>query len=446
MVGAYVAGWALSPLVTGSSLSDLDIYFWQSAQLGAHGHPFTMYSAHMLDAYPNANGPLGILVLTPLAATANALGWSNDVRVHAGMAGALGGLLAVLLAAEVVRIARSGGATITWRLGAPCAILLSPVLWVSLAQYGHLEQIVEVYLVLLAAGLSVRNASVRTGVALGLALLARTTALLYVAPLAVTCAARRGLRSGLRLVGAAALCAAAGLVPFLAADGADVTRSLVTYRGDLPIGGGSLWVAFWSGGPSLIDHADVVLVAVASVALCIWVVRRRPDAAGTTAGVAGLLCVTATCFPMLAKTVYPYYLFEPYVFGVLWWLARPGDALNWRAMIPVLLTVDTFLSSWATRLPLSGLGVVEGVGSSVLLAIVAALIIGDLVRSRMPARDQKTSPRTSTRLALTSSRMVTANTPTNTNATLQGSQVSPNRMTPSTPNLNAHSASIPDPS
>ena len=83
-------------------------------------------------------------------------------------------------------------------------------------------------------------------------------------------------------------------------------------------------------------------------------------------------------YPMLAKTAFPYYLLEAYVFAAVWWLARPGSALNWRIAAPVLVTAGALLAEWGKSLPLSGLGVVEGVVSSLILATVIALVMLDL--------------------------------------------------------------------
>jgi hypothetical protein len=74
----------------------------------------------------------------------------------------------------------------------------------------------------------------------------------------------------------------------------------------------------------------------------------------------------------------PYYLLEPYVFAAVWWLARPGSALNWRIGAPLLLTAGAFLAEWGRSLPASGLGMVEGVVSSLILATVIVLVAVDL--------------------------------------------------------------------
>ena len=88
------------------------------------------------------------------------------------------------------------------------------------------------------------------------------------------------------------------------------------------------------------------------------------------------------CVPLFAKSVFPYYLPEPYVFAALWWLARPGSALNWRALIPLLLTVDVFVVKAALMSPFSAWGAVAGVTSSTALAVAAGLVTFDLLHAR----------------------------------------------------------------
>jgi hypothetical protein len=46
---------------------------------------------------------------------------------------------------------------------------------------------------------------------------------------------------------------------------------------------------------------------------------------------------------------------------------------------PLLLTGDAFLSKWGANLPFSVLGIVEGVASSAILALVIGIVLGDLL-------------------------------------------------------------------
>ena len=95
----------------------------------------------------------------------------------------------------------------------------------------------------------------------------------------------------------------------------------------------------------------------------------------------GLVTVASCCFPLFAKTVFPYYLLEPYVFAAIWWLARPGSARNWRAVVPLLLTVDVFVVKSALTSPSSTWGVVASLVSSATVGVALALVTLDLLRS-----------------------------------------------------------------
>jgi hypothetical protein len=387
LVVLYVAAWALSPLVVKTTPSDLDIYFWPSAETVVNGHPLLIYSAHIRDIYPNANGPLGVVLLVPVAALANSLGWADNLSLRAGLTDTVVALFAVLLAYEMVVLIRRERGVVEWRLAAACSILFAPALWIGVIDYGHIEQPLELCLVLLAVGYGVSNRPIAGGVALGAAMLARTTAALYLIPFALLPLATRRAKPATKVIVAAVITVGAGLAPFLIADGPAVVHSLVTYRSGLPIAGGSFWLPArqtpWEGAA---QHGDVYLaitVAFALVALTLW---RRPSTATTVTGLLGLLTVVACCFPLFAKTVYPYYLLEPYVFGAAWWLARPGGALNWRASVPLLLTADVFLLKAGATLPFNGLAVAEGVASSVILAVVVAVVSIDLFRSSTAAK------------------------------------------------------------
>ncbi len=213
-------------------------------------------------------------------------------------------------------------------------------------------------------------------------MLARTTAAFSLIPMALLAlATRRAQPAGLTVL-ASVVTVAVGLAPFLLADAAGVAHSLLTYRGSLPIGGGSVMVLARSTSfADLGRHLDVVLAAVIATALIATVLGRRHSVATTASGLLGLLTIATACFPLVAKTVFSYYLVEPSVLGTLWWLARPGSALNWRAVVPLLLTSDVFLAKAGTAPLVPGVAVAEGVTSSTLIAVVVALVAADLVRS-----------------------------------------------------------------
>ena len=231
-----------------------------------------------------------------------------------------------------------------------------------------------------AATLVVTDAVVWSGVLVGLALLARSVAAVGVMSLFFASGALHGLRATGRLVLVAIATVALGLLPFAVADGRSLVHSLVSYRGSEPIGGGSVWALLHNAPLGLtIQRIDIALVVVLGATLSAVVVWRRSGVLSTSAGLCGLLAIASACFPLLAKTVYPYYLMEPYVFATVWWLARPGSAWNWRVLVPMLLTVDAIVLKLTSDRPLEGVVLVAGVTSTCILAGVIALILRDLV-------------------------------------------------------------------
>ena len=378
----YVAAWTLSSVVLKTTPSDLDLYFWPSAETIVSGHPLLIYAAHAHDVYPNANGPLGLLPLVPMAALANAFGWAASLTGRAALTGAAVSLLVMLLAFQVVRFVTAARGSVRRPLTIACTVLLAPALWIAVIDYGHVEQPVELCLLVFAVTCWLRNRNVFTGIAIGAAVVTRTIAVFSVIPLLVVPLATRRLRPMAVTVLAAALAIGASIAPFVATDAQAVVHSLLSYRSGLPIGGGSFWIiarhASWSG---FVRSGDVYVGAAVACALVAFTLRRTPTVATAHAGLTGLLTVASCCFPLFAKTVFPYYLLEPYVFATMWWLARPGTVLNWRALVPLMLTIDVFIVKAATPAPFSPWGSVAGVTSSAALGLAVALVTFDLVHS-----------------------------------------------------------------
>ncbi|MFN2581318.1 MAG: hypothetical protein ABR498_01075 [Candidatus Dormibacteria bacterium] len=379
----YVCAWVVTPLTMPYLPTDNDHFFWPAAQVGAAGHPLLLYTVHGQEAYPVANGPLGLLLLAPLAAISNALQLPDTANVHASLVSLLGAGFALLMTVEALRIVCAAREELAWPLAASTVMLLAPPLIIAVGDYGHAEQPLQLWLVLLSGRLLASRRSVAAGAAFALALLTRTTAVLYLIPAALLPLITRGMRSAAaRMLLTTVLVTAAGIAPFIAADTSDVVHSLVTYRGALPIGGGSLW-AIAEDAPiaGLVQHTDVLLVMLLAATLCALIVWRRRHVTSNAADLCALLAVTSLCFPMLAKTVFPYYLVEPYIFCAIWWLARPGSVVSWRAGVLVLLIGDTFVARWGASNLIGAAAVLEGVLSSLLLAIAAAAITVDCLRS-----------------------------------------------------------------
>jgi branched-subunit amino acid transport protein AzlD len=379
---AYVAASTVTPLVLKTTPSDLDLYFWPSAETIVSGHPLLIYSTNPHAIFFNDNGPVGLIPLVPIAALANALGWAGSLAGRAALTGAVVSLFVILLAYQAVGYIAAARGGVRRPLVVACALLLAPALWIAILEYGHIEQPVELCLVVLAmtSFLSRRNAL--TGIALGAAVLTRTIAGFCTIPLILAPLATHRSRQAVTIVFAAVITVAVGIAPFVAADAQAAARALVTYRDNLPIGGGSFWIiARQTPWASPVQHGDVYLGAAVAIALVAITLRRKPSVATTHTGLIGLITVASCCFPLFAKTVFPYYLLEPYVFAVMWWLARPGSARNWRAVVPLLLTLDVFVVKAALTSPGSTWGVVASLVSSATVGVALALVTLDLVRS-----------------------------------------------------------------
>jgi hypothetical protein len=377
----YVAASAIAPLILKTTPSDLDLYFWPSAETLVSGHSLLIYAGHVHGLYQNDNGPLGLVPLLPAVALANVLGWAGSLAGRAALTGVVTSLVVLLLAYQTVRLISSARGSLRWPVIVACTVLLAPALWSGVLDYGHVEQPVELCFALLAITLFLRTRNALTGVALGAAVLARTIAGFCVIPLLLVPLTTRRFRSAAMIALAGIITVGVLMAPFVLADEQAVTHSLLTYRPGLPIGGGSFWVLFrqasWAG---LIRTGDVYLAAAVAIVLAALALRHHPAVANTYAGLAGLLTIAACCFPLFAKSVYPYYLVEPYVFSVLWWLARPGNALNWRLTVPLLLTIDVFIVKVASASPFSAWGETEGVLSSAVIAVAIAMVTIDLLR------------------------------------------------------------------
>jgi hypothetical protein len=378
----YVAASTVLPLVLKTAPSDLDLYLWPQAETVMAGHPLLIYVAHANSMYMNDNGPLGLVSLVPMAALANTLGWAGSLTGRAALAGGVASLIVLLLAYQVVHFVEAARGDTRWPLAVAATVLLAPALWIAVLDYGHVEQPVELCLVLFGITCAFRKENVLSGIALGAAILARTIAGFCVIPLVLAALTRREPRAAATIAVTALATIAVGLTPFVLADAQATVHALITYRAGLPISGGSFWIvardASWAG---LLGSSDVYLGAAVAVALVAGTLWRRPSISTTRAGMIGLVTVASCCVPLFAKSVFPYYLFEPYVFAVLWWLARPGTALNWRLVVPVLLTIDVFIVMAATASLSSAAAAAASVVSSIVVGVCVALVTFDLFRA-----------------------------------------------------------------
>jgi hypothetical protein len=387
---AFMAASAVAVLLFDTSRTDLDVFFWPSAEIALHGHPLLVYTLRA-GAYPNANGPVGLLPLGVVTAIANAVGWEDSMRLRDALTVGVFAIFSLLMAREAllaIETGRGGGrGRDSRRLLVAAVFLLAPPLWVALVGFGHIEEPLELWLILLGVRLLGRGRTVWAGICLGLAVMTRSVSAVCLIPLLAALLSDRRVRSAAVLAGAAALTAAAVIAPFLLANRSGVVYSLVTYRGELPVVGGSLWVAFLgSGWDGFVQHSDAVLFAGAALVLSVAALAWRPHSGWTAPRVYGLLAVAAACVPMLAKTSWPYYLLDPYVFAAIWWLGHPGRVVSWRLAAPLLLAAGgTVLAAVEPTLPLpAATGTVVGIAASAGMAVVVGLILVEWIRLRAP--------------------------------------------------------------
>jgi hypothetical protein len=326
LVLLYTALWAFSAHFK-LSPTDLDVFFMPSAKVMLGGHPWLAYSVRYTANYPNANGPLSLLPLTFAAWVAQRGGWLSDPTSTRIVVMVIFTVFPLLMSYEAVRaVDRLRGVPLQGarRVFAYAVFALTPQLWHSTLLYGHIEQPIEIWLVLVSLRLLTTRRAGWSGVCLGLALLARTAAIVLCIPLVLYPLCRRRWREAAWQLGGVALTVVLGLLPFWLADRADVLWSLLTFRGSLDVGGGSLWGLAVSTPWEAFAKAHDSLVVMAAVALiCLLVYLTRPSLDLRSREIMALLTICAFCFPLLIKTMWPYYFLEPYVLLAIWWLAQP---------------------------------------------------------------------------------------------------------------------------
>ncbi|HXZ98964.1 MAG TPA: hypothetical protein VEK76_01320 [Candidatus Binatia bacterium] len=394
----FAAACGIAALIFDTTKTDLDLFFWPSAEIAAHGHPLLVYSVRA-GVYPNANGPLSLVPLSLVAAVLNTAAPFAAMRGRDAAIQVLFAAFSLLLAREAVLAVEAGRGRPIHRLLAAIVFLVAPPLWVAIIDFGHLEEPIELWLVLLGVRLLGRERTVWAGACIGLAVLTRSMAVISLIPLLlVVLTGRHWGRAGALLVSAAAV-TAIGLLPFWLADRQDAVYSLLSYRGPLPIEGGSFWYALRGASwASIIQAGDAWIFAGAALVLCGSGSLRQPRGGLEGPRIYGLLAVAAACIPMLAKTSWPYYLLDPCVFAAIWWLGRPGRLVSWRALPPLALAVGGgVLGGVQQNLPPPPIaGAAEGIASSAVLAVVIALLLVDggsgpaLRRALSPSAEDRT--------------------------------------------------------
>jgi len=382
-IAPYLALWialAFLPIPA----SDLDNVFWPSAKVALDGHPLLVYLVRQ-NGYPNANGPVSLIPLTAVGLVVRALGWLDAPYPRRAAAFVLFSVFVLLMAREsLAAVERLRGNRIDGlpRLLSYATFGMAPPIWLSIVGYGHIEQPIEVWFLLIAVRWMDRNWIFRSGIAFGLAVLSRSSAVLLAIPLALASLGRSPAVAA-RLFAAVAMTGAAGILPFYLADKADVSFSLFTYRGGLPVGPGSIWSLTSDGALApLVQHWDIAAVVAAAVATNLWLATRRGGL--SEARLFAAMSLTSASFALLAKTVWPYYLFEVFVLATIWvagtWRQEDGIA----RLVVAPITISTLAIVADVTSPYGGLAPapaqVEGVAMFFLLGLLMVWTIWEAGR------------------------------------------------------------------
>lgn len=334
LVALYCGLWNLAARLP-LNRTDLDAFFVPASRIALSGHPLDVYSLRYLGDYPNANGPISLIPLTFASAIAAWQGVLNDIELRRVVVMTLFAPFVLLMAREAVAAVdrlRDQRLTGFWRFAAYAVFALSPEIWHAMLFYGHIEQPIMLWFSLWGIRQLTARRPARAGLLLGLALLTRSSALMLVLPLAALLAREREWRALARFGAAIVGTMGAILLPFLLADRSDVIYSLVTFRGLLPVGGGSFWgLTLDTPLESFGQRYDGFIVLLVSLLLTAIVLLRRRDLTLASPALYLLLALSSFCFALFIKTLWPYYFLEPFTFLTIWWLgAMPSPVGRFR--------------------------------------------------------------------------------------------------------------------
>jgi len=400
VIAIYVVGAALSGAIR-INPTDLDAFFLPSARIAVAGDPLNAYSVRHDGVYPNANGPLSLVPLTGVAALASLSGVVDDFQRRRILVMATFAIFSLLLAREAVlaidrlRGRRTAGGR---RLLLHLVFAAAPLVWQSVLLYGHIEQPLCLWLTLFGVRAMRDDRPRRAGLLFGLAVLTRSVACLLILPILLRLFVRpRG--AGRRSTACLAFgTISIGLAPFLVAHGADTIYSLIGYRSSLPVGGGSIWFLGLGtpveGWAQRADGIAVVLLVALVAGIVLW---RRPASGSSDDEVYGLLALSAVSFPLLAKTVWPYYLLDVYILATVWalgsWHRRTVRGMRVAWLVPALITgcgLTAELGVTATLAPVWRRA--ESAGMFITLASLAVVFTLTLIRGYGSAVGSGTAP------------------------------------------------------
>lgn len=336
----YEVAWALCGYEKLNS-TDFDIFFFPAANLVLHGHIFDVYQLRVGLIYTNANGPLGLIPVVAASWLARARGWLGDPTLRRVLLLALTAPFPMLVGWEAAKVVERCGGRLRGlaRILPYIPMVVAPELWLSALYYGHIEQIIAVWLSLAAVRMLYERHAFTAGALLGLALLARSDMTLVVLTVGLTLLLRRRFLVLARVAAAGALTAIVGLAPFMIVDREDTVFSLVTFRSALPVGGGNIWSLTQADSVIQFAHTyDTTLALGLAAVLVIAALLVKRDLTVESPDFYLLLAVSALCFPLLIKMLWPYYYLEAALFATVWAMARAaGHLREWRSSRATLI-------------------------------------------------------------------------------------------------------------
>jgi uncharacterized membrane protein len=264
--------------------------------------------------------------------------------------------------------------------------------------YGHIEHPLMLFLMLASVRSLMLQRTNRAGLLLGLALLTRSSAVLYLIPLTMLLLFSRDWWGAARFAGITLATLVLGLLPFALADWHDLVYSLFTFHGLLPVGGGSVWGLTMDTPLSTVgDKYDSVFVIGSSLILSLALLLWCRNISLGSADVYALLAISGLCFPLFLKTLWPYYYLDAYMLLALWWLAQAGELKSWGQRIlwfcGVILPVSAVLAGQLSEYGLTSNGQYWTKGWSLTMTIVTvammALVLGILWFKSLPRRSRE---------------------------------------------------------
>src|SRR5690348_10493157 len=355
--------------------SDLTGFFLPSVDYILRGDPFHLYAVRAAQAYPNWNPPLSMFLMAPLLAAARAVGFAANLGEQVTFVSLPFIVLIPVLGVVAVRaLARLyPEAPEAQRFLAYVLVVCSPLIWVSVASWGHLEQPLMLCFLVGALLALNRGRDGLAGLLAGLALLSRTTAIFPLLALGLLLLFERRWRTAALFGGIAAAVTAVGFAPFLLVDRTDTLYAFVSWRGKVPIGSNSIWTLLaYTGNDhtlSLVDavarRADTLVMAAFLLAVALLAWRRKLSAVGRDGWAVAALGALAV--PLLVKASWPYYYAEPFVLLLVWEFATMHDRVAGLWRWPVI-TVG-YLTITATLIQYAGLQSV-GTGDRIVLGLL----------------------------------------------------------------------------